>query len=1351
MNGSCTCEGRWRGKICTENIPQIVAASDEEVNTGQPKYISCTADAIPPPSVQINSSQLSSINSEVRELNKNQYQAVVKVTVAKADDVDFFCIASNDHGFVKKTFTLHVIDPPVLKDKPKVLDVNSTSVVVGWLPWEFEKDNGGVKSDRADYMVVYREKLETQWHKLDSWQPGLSATIPNLLPDTEYEVAVRCRRQGRGGDGKPSPSVSVHTLCGKSNPNGIPQDFHGVVINTTSIQLLWNPPMLSDLQCHLLAYRLRFWKTLDSLSVQHVEINSSEESFIITNLTAYSNYTLQLYPLTSSGLGSYYASLNIITPESVPGPVQNLTYHHLPNPYNLLLTWDIPYEVHGNLKNYLINYDFIGIRDCGTSSIEDTDSSNFTTMTTQNKQITISDLHSYSNYYITVRASTAAGFGNVKELYAVTKEAAPSGVPQNVRIMTVDKNVLEFHWDPVPCDQSNGKIINYEYAIQHVPHFRSNKTRTKRKMLKRSSVVRISKTNGTTARLTGLVPFETYTFVVRGYTKVGAGPFSNKIFQKTADDVPPAPSLLLVEKSDRHMTLRIKPPNPAYGVILQYNLSYSTAENQSYDTRFLLINSMVQNDNDTGASKIYQLQNLLPYTQYFIKTQASTRVGWGYWSETVTVLTEESLPGPPTQIKLVSRTNSSIEISWAPPNKPNGIITMYQVKCQPMSTADPQYQLEKLIVDSINVSATRRSYEFTHLHHSTAYQFQVWAFTQVGYGQEVEAVYWTEFAEIDAPPKAIILNDYVTESSVPIIFTPADHIGVKKYQIIVEKADNKAGIDETKLQDYKGSVENNITYYITAELDASEVSKHRRFYFIVGDEKNYGRFMNVALRTGERYNIRIRTIAQLDMEEKSRSAISFPQSSVKVGGPEIQKDERHILGMPWLYLMFIMLGIFVFLAVMFLFLGLFFSRRKKSVQCHKTTNGFAQPEISDAMTWSVTYKVPECQATDSPLVETSQPIILSRENGSLTKRGKGKSVHSSTSILVGKLPDYIFKKNTTVTSTFSDEFNSLLGGQTSQWSEAKKAENVKKNRYGNLLPYDRCRVILEPLQGVTSSDYINASYIDGYNSTKEYIATQGPKENTSLDFWRMVWQENSSVIVMVTSLIESGKRKCAKYWPDDSIQYGDLQVLLIHTETCMDFMIRTILLRKNRETRRVRHYQFLDWPDNGIPSNAASLIMLQRRIRTDNPDNKSPIIVHCSAGIGRSGTFIAIDALRNQANEEYQVDVFSFVNKMRMQRINMVPTLEQYTFIYEVLSEAVLCGDTMVMADQLHMYVRHICSPQPNTDISEIKQQFETLSKIQQKTSISQCSDALNDINILKNRDPMIVPCKCHKQLCTYT
>ncbi|XP_037537304.1 receptor-type tyrosine-protein phosphatase mu [Nematolebias whitei] len=148
---------------------------------------------------------------------------------------------------------------------------------------------------------------------------------------------------------------------------------------------------------------------------------------------------------------------------------------------------------------------------------------------------------------------------------------------------------------------------------------------------------------------------------------------------------------------------------------------------------------------------------------------------------------------------------------------------------------------------------------------------------------------------------------------------------------------------------------------------------------------------------------------------------------------------------------------------------------------------------------------------------------------------------------------------------FKEEYEineSFFEGQSAPWDSAKKDENRMKNRYGNIIAYDHSRVRLQTLEGEQSSDYINANYVDGYHRPNHYIATQGPMQETVFDFWRMVWQENTAAIVMVTNLVEVGRVKCCKYWPDDTEIYRDIKVTLIETELLSEYVIRTFAVEK---------------------------------------------------------------------------------------------------------------------------------------------------------------------------------------------
>ncbi|CAB3368671.1 Hypothetical predicted protein [Cloeon dipterum] len=250
-------------------------------------------------------------------------------------------------------------------------------------------------------------------------------------------------------------------------------------------------------------------------------------------------------------------------------------------------------------------------------------------------------------------------------------------------------------------------------------------------------------------------------------------------------------------------------------------------------------------------------------------------------------------------------------------------------------------------------------------------------------------------------------------------------------------------------------------------------------------------------------------------------------------------------------------------------------------------------------------------------------------------------------------------------------FDKYPRGQTQHWDYGVKPENKKKNRYGNLAAYDSSRVKLELVPGDENSDYINANYIDGFERPKAYIATQGPRVNTLDDFWRMVWQEKVPLIVMVTNLLEGGKNKCEKYWPDNNQQatHGRVTVGTVDKEVNADYVSRVLSVSCNNANRLVQHLHYTVWPDHGVPLYPQSMAVFVEKIAEKNYVH--PILVHCSAGVGRTGTVILIDACLRMIRTHGRLDVENIFAKMRSQRANLVDNLKQFEFAHLVLLECV--------------------------------------------------------------------------------
>ncbi|XP_070710130.1 receptor-type tyrosine-protein phosphatase O [Pempheris klunzingeri] len=229
--------------------------------------------------------------------------------------------------------------------------------------------------------------------------------------------------------------------------------------------------------------------------------------------------------------------------------------------------------------------------------------------------------------------------------------------------------------------------------------------------------------------------------------------------------------------------------------------------------------------------------------------------------------------------------------------------------------------------------------------------------------------------------------------------------------------------------------------------------------------------------------------------------------------------------------------------------------------------------------------------------------------------------------------------------------------------------NRPKNRYTNILPYDFSRVKLISMHNDEGSDYVNANYIPGYKHAKEYIATQGPLPETRNDFWKMVLQQKSPIIVMLTQCNERRRVKCDHYWPftDEPVMYGEISVEMLSESESLEWTIRKFRLGYADETQDVLHLNYTSWPDHGVPTVNAieSILQFVHIVRQQAHRTKEPIVVHCSAGVGRTGTFIALDRLMQHIREHEFADILGMVSDMRSHRLSMVQTEEQYVFIHQ--------------------------------------------------------------------------------------
>ncbi|KAM9421672.1 receptor-type tyrosine-protein phosphatase kappa-like isoform 16-T16 [Salvelinus alpinus] len=829
---------------------------------------------------------------------------------------------------------------------------------------------------------------------------------------------------------------------------------------------------------------------------------------------------------------------------------------------------------------------------------------------------------------------------------------------------------------------------------------------------------------------------------------------------------------------------------------LGYNITRCHTFNVTICYRYYNANNQTKADcldMDPKAPR-HVVGNLPPNTNVSLKMILTNPEGRKESDETI-IQTDEDVPGPvPSQSMKATPFEDRIFLYWKEPLEPNGIITQYEIAYSGIRSFDPSVPIMRppLIV---SLPWNTSHHVFNQLHPGTTYQFIIRASTVKGFGPPTTLNVTTN---ISAPTleeydgSEAFLNE--TATTITVLLKPAQAKGapISAYQIVVEELNPHRTRREASSVDcyqvpvpFHSASSGGSPYYFAAELPPGNLPEPSPF--TVGDNKTYHGFWNPPLAPRKNYNIYFQAVSSVEKESKTQCLRLATKGATEepevIPDPAKQTDRVvKIAGISAGVLVFILLVLVAILLV----------KKRKLAKKRKDAIGNTRQEMTHMV------NAMDRSYADQSTLHTEDPMAVTfMDSHNFSNRYENHTAAAAESsrlldvpryhcegtespyqtgqlhpaIRVADLLQHINLMKTSDSYGFKEEYESFFEGQSASWDVAKKDTNRTKNRYGNIIAYDHSRVILQPMEDDPSSDYINANYIDvsgaassigervrhnrpsliwlyrdGYQRPSHYIATQGPVHETVYDFWRMVWQEQSACIVMVTNLVEVGRVKCYKYWPDDAEVYGDFKVTFVEVEPLAEYVVRTFTLERRgfNELREVKQFHFTGWPDHGVPYHATGLLSFIRRVKISNPPSAGPIVVHCSAGAGRTGCYIVIDIMLDMAEREGVVDIYNCVKALRSRRINMVQTEEQYIFIHDAILEACLCGETAIPACEYKAAYYDMIRIDSQSNSSHLKDEFQTLNSVTPQPQPEDCSIALLPRNHEKNRFmDMLPPDRC--------
>ncbi|XP_016532733.1 receptor-type tyrosine-protein phosphatase F isoform X10 [Poecilia formosa] len=1336
-----------------------IPPNNQEVMPGGSVNLTCVAVGSPMPYVKWTMGQVELTKEEEMPLGRN----VLEVTSIR-ESANYTCVAMSSLGMIEATAQVTVKALPKPPTSLTVTETTATSVTLTW--------DSGNPEPVSYYMIQYRAKSSDNGFQEVEGVATTRYSIGGLSPYSEYEFRVMAINNiGRG-----PPSDPVETRTGEQAPSSPPLHVQARMLSASTMLVQWEPPEEPNGQIR--GYRVYYSSDMTAPLSAWQKHNTDDSSLTtISGLTPDITYSLRVLGFTSVGDGPPSDILQVKTQQGVPAQPSSFEAEAELDT-RISLTWLWP--VQDQITKYELQYWEAG-----------SDSKKHVTFGPAGSH-SVDGLKPDTMYYFSLAARSEMGLGvYTQPIQARTAQSMPGAPPRKLEVEAINSTAIRVTWKPPIQVKQHGQIRGYQVIFSRLENGEPRG---------QPNIMDVALPEAQEAVIGGLLAETTYSVTVAAYTTKGDGARSKAKVVTTTGAVPGKPTMMISTTMGNTALIQWQPPKEMVGELMGYQLQYKRTDEETFTS--LELSKTKDHHTVTelhkGATYIFRLsaRNRAGAGEAYVKeistaedlptgfplnlkvtglTQSSTQLTWEppslkerngkiiYYkvvykdinnqqdnisNTTKTNLTIEGLnPDTTYDIRVqafTSKGGGPLSPSIQSRTMSNDFPTLnFGVKAVTKTSVlltwdlPENYKSEapfKILYNqqSVEVKGNQKRKLITHLQPDTDYSFVLTSRGIIAGGLQQQVSIRTAPDLIKATPVSQTPHDGKMIISLPKVQTTTR---VRWFYIVVvpqtQSMQRWKSPDEVDLEELlrfsEGPMLRRRRHVESPRAYVAAKLTHLPPTFTLGDDQDYMGFKNKPLTNMQEFQWFVVAVLRNEGTDGTASYMTFSSSpySERI---QIPKPVASIGDQPeMLWVMGPVLAVVVIIIIVIAIL-LF-----KNKQERKRASPLPKDEHSGGV-------------KDSLLGNSSDPVEMRR----LNYQTPGPSTHRCPNtprmrehppIPVIDLADHIERLKANDGLRFSQEYESIDPGQQFTWENSNMEVNKPKNRYANVIAYDHSRVVLTSVDAVPGSDYINGNYIDGYRKQNAYIATQGPLPETLSDFWRMVWEQRSNTIVMMTRLEEKSRVKCDQYWPSRGTEtYGMIQVTMLDTVELATYSVRTFALYKNgsSEKREVRQFQFMAWPDHGVPEYPTPILAFLRRVKACNPPDAGPMVVHCSAGVGRTGCFIVIDAMLERMKHEKTVDIYGHVTCMRAQRNYMVQTEDQYIFIHESLLEAATCGNTEVPARNLYAHIQKLTQPPPGETVTAMELEFKRLAN--SKAHTSRFISANLPCNKFKNRLVNIMP-----------